>query len=101
MVNFSLPIEVISDNDNSLDYSDVLFAGYTCIESDYLYAGYNGKLAVGDFIIFDKVGSYSIVMKPPFINPNVPIVEISEDNISYKLIKRKETFDDIFHTYDF
>jgi diaminopimelate decarboxylase len=100
-VNFSLPIEIFSDNKNRKEYSDIMFAGYTCIESDYLYAGYSGKLAVGDFIVFDEVGSYSIVMKPPFINPNVPIVEILEDNMSYRLIKRKETFDDIFHTYNF
>ncbi len=97
---FSLPIEVFSKGQSRQHFEDVWFAGYTCIESDYLYSGYNLELAIGDYIVFDEVGSYSVVMKPPFINPNVPIVEIEENEI-YKLIKRKETFDDIFHTYTF
>lgn len=75
------------------------FGGYTCIEGDYLYRGFSGNLAVGDFIVFDNVGSYSVVMKPPFILPNVAIVEPSEDGVSYNLIKRRETFDDIFASY--
>ncbi len=98
--NFFLPIEVFSEGQSHQHFEDVWFAGYTCIESDYLYSGYNGEMAIGDYVVFDEVGSYSVVMKPPFINPNVPIVEIEENEI-YKLIKRKETFDDIFHTYTF
>ncbi len=76
------------------------FGGYTCIEGDYLYKGYKGPIAVGDYVVFDDIGSYSVVMKPPFILPNVAIVELNENNQSYKLIKRAETFDDIFHTYN-
>ncbi|MEJ6008147.1 alanine racemase [Paucibacter sp. AS339] len=77
------------------------FGGYTCIEGDYLYKEFSGTLAVGDFIAFDDVGSYSVVMKPPFILPNVAIVEPLTDGHSYKLIKRREVFDDIFQTYTF
>lgn len=77
------------------------FGGYTCIEGDYLYKEFSGGLAVGDFIAFDDVGSYSVVMKPPFILPNVSILEPLEDGQSYKIIKRRETFEDIFSTYTF
>lgn len=77
------------------------FGGYTCIEGDYLYKGFTGSLSVGDFIVFDDVGSYSVVMKPPFILPNVAIVEPLADGEHYKLIKRGENFDDIFSTYLF
>jgi diaminopimelate decarboxylase len=77
------------------------FGGYTCIEGDYLYKEFSDSLAVGDFISFDDVGSYSVVMKPPFILPNVAIVEPLCDGMGYKLIKRRETFDDIFQTYVF
>jgi diaminopimelate decarboxylase len=77
------------------------FGGYTCIEGDYLYKGFSGYLGVGDLVIFDDVGSYSIVMKPPFILPNVAILEPDESSNSCKLIKRKEVFADIFHTYIF
>ncbi len=78
-----------------------LFGGYTCIESDYLYKEFSGSLAVGDFIAFDDVGSYSVVMKPPFILPNVAIIEPLTDGNRYKVIKRSENFDDVFSTYFF
>ena len=47
------------------------------------------------FIVFDDVGSYSVVMKPPFILPNVSIIEIHPEQLSFKLIKKRETFDDL------
>ena len=81
------------------EYADLDFAGFTCIESDYLYRGYNGPLSLGDFVVFENVGSYSVVLKPPFILPNFPILELREGRID--VIKRQETFDDLFHTYTF
>lgn len=86
---------------NRTAMSSAYFGGYTCIEGDYLYKEFSGNLAVGDFIAFDDVGSYSVVMKPPFILPNVAIVEPLADGEGYKLVKRRETFNDIFHTYTF
>jgi diaminopimelate decarboxylase len=79
-------------------YEDLDMAGYTCIESDYLYRNYSGQLSVGDFIVFDSAGSYSVVMKPPFIMPNVPILELNGDQ-TVRVIKRQETFEDVFRTY--
>ena len=72
--------------------------GYTCIESDYLYQNYNGPLTVGDFVVFESAGSYSVVMKPPFILPNVPILEVNDD-LSVEVIKRQESFSDLFQTF--
>ena len=71
--------------------------GFTCIESDTLYKNYTGKIAIGDMIVISNCGSYSLVMKPPFILPNFPVLDISEGKI--ELIKRGETFDDVFHTF--
>lgn len=82
-------------------YTDLDLAGYTCIESDYLYRGFNGKLAVGDIVVFDNAGSYSIVLKPPFILPNFPIVEYKPQTNAIELVKRQETFEDLFHTFCF
>ena len=94
------PITVYSDNPSAqTDYENLDFGGYTCIESDYLYKGYNGPLAVGDIVVFENVGSYSVVLKPPFILPNFPIIEWDNGNTS--VVKRKESFDDLFHTYKF
>lgn len=76
------------------EYMDLDFGGFTCIESDYLYRHYDGALAVGDFAVFDNVGSYSITLKSPFILSNFPIIDITGEEI--RLVKRQETFDDLF-----
>lgn len=82
-------------------YVDIDFGGYTCIESDYLYRGFSGSLAVGDHVVFDNVGSYSVVLKPPFILPNFAMVDYDDETGSIELIKRRETFEDIFKTFEF
>ena len=96
----NLPITVFSSDEDEIgnNHIDLDMAGYTCIETDYLYRNYNGPLSVGDFVVFDAAGSYSVVMKPPFILPNVPVLEFDED-LSIRVIKRQETFEDVFQTY--
>ena len=86
-------------NGERKDYLDLDFGGFTCIESDYLYRHYDGSLAVGDIVEFGNVGSYSVVLKPPFILPNFPMIDISGNSV--ELIKRGEVFDDLFHTFAF
>lgn len=93
------PLEVCAMGGEQKEYTNLDFGGFTCIESDYLYRNFNGKLATGDMVIFGNVGSYSVVLKPPFILPNFPVIDISEGGI--EIIKRQETFDDIFHTFSF
>lgn len=93
------PIKVYSMGGAQKEYSDLDFGGFTCIESDYLYRHYNGKLAQGDMVVFGNVGSYSVVLKPPFILPNFPVIDITGKEV--ELIKRGENFDDLFHTFAF
>ena len=93
------PLDVYSMGGKQQEYHDLDFGGFTCIESDYLYRHYDGMLAKGDIVVFGNVGSYSIVLKPPFILPNFPVIDISDDKI--EVIKREETFDDLFHTFAF
>ena len=93
------PIEVYPMGGEQKEYIDLDFGGFTCIESDYLYRHFDGKLAKGDMVVFGNVGSYSVVLKPPFILPNFPIIDISEGGL--EIIKRGETFDDLFHTFSF
>lgn len=104
-LNKKNPPITIYHSENNLnkqqEYTNLDFGGYTCIESDYLYRSFKGSLAVGDYIVFDNVGSYSVVLKPPFILPNFAMVEYNEKTDYIKLIKEKETFDDIFKTFKF
>ena len=93
------PIEIFPMGREQKEYKDLDFGGFTCIESDYLYRHYNGKLATGDMAVFGNVGSYSVVLKPPFILPNFPIIDVSEGQI--EIVKTGESFDALFHTFVF
>lgn len=89
------PIDVYSAHTNKADYYEGLnMAGYTCIESDYLYKNYRGNLSKGDFVVFHNVGSYSIVMKPPFILADVPCLDVAEGKVVP--VKRKQSEESIF-----
>lgn len=93
------PMEVVSGGKKQtiLDNADIV--GFTCIEGDVLQKNYCGPLSFGDYIVIDNCGSYSLVMKPPFILPNFPVLDINGENI--EVIKRAETFDDLFKTFSF
>lgn len=96
----NLPITVYHNGQETRALKNATFVGYTCLEHDHIYEGYNGELAVGDYVQFRNVGSYSNVFKPPFILPNCAMVSI-DDKGEVKLIKETESIDDIFKTYVF
>lgn len=73
--------------------------GFTCLEQDILYKQFKESLSVGDVIEFRNIGGYSIVYKPPFIQPNCPIYV--KDGDEFIEIKRAESFEDIFATFIF
>lgn len=99
MSGINPPIEVIAMGGEQKEYKDLDFVGFTCIEGDVLYHNYTGKLAHEDAIVISNCGSYSLVMKPPFILPNFPVLDICGGNV--EVIKRGEVFDDLFHTFNF
>ncbi len=74
--------------------------GSTCMEKDYLLTEITGVLPdVGDFIKIDNAGAYTVVLTPPFINPAPAIVV--EKNGTFKLIRSKQTLNDMFENYIF
>lgn len=99
MTGINPPMEVVAMGAEQKEYKDLDFVGFTCIEGDVLYHNYSGKLAHQDAIVISNCGSYSLVMKPPFILPNFPVLDISEGKT--EVIKRQENFDDLFHTFNF
>lgn len=94
------PITVLRQN-KSVNLNEQIWdiVGYTCIEDDLIYHAYKGNLDVGNFVIFDNVGSYSIVFKPAFILPQVPVIDVVNNRM--EIVKRGEKFEDIFQTYNF
>lgn len=93
------PVDVYPIEGKKKHYSNLDIVGYTCIEGDVLQRGFTGQIGIGDYLVFGNCGSYSLVMKPPFILPNFPVVDICNGTI--ELIKRGETFEDLFHTFVF
>jgi diaminopimelate decarboxylase len=100
----NLPISIVSPIDSIVSRtaeSVVDIVGYTCMEHDVLYKSYAGALAVGDYVVFSNVGSYTTVLKPPFINPCPAMIGYDPETGECELVKRKETTLDIFSTYAF
>lgn len=96
----NLPMNVYSHDETKKEfYESIDVSGYTCMEGDYLHKGYKGFLGIGDFVEIENVGSYSVVFKPPFILPNVPIITYIDGKA--KVLKESEDFDYIFQTYNF
>jgi diaminopimelate decarboxylase len=99
--SLNLPVTVISpsgraDSDAPRPHDVV---GYTCVEGDVLTRALPAALAAGDFLMYENVGSYSIVMKPPFILPNVPILRRSAETGTYDVIRRAEPLDYPFENF--
>lgn len=97
MAGVNPPIKIVHMGGEAKEYINIDIVGFTCIEGDVLYRNYNGKLAKEDAVVISNCGSYSIVMKPPFILPNFPVLDVSEGKT--ELIKYAETFDDLFCTF--
>lgn len=43
--------------------------GHTCMEHDVICEVFTGRLEIGDYIVFENRGAYSINYTPPFITP--------------------------------
>ena len=99
MKGINPPMEIIACGHEQKEYQNVDIAGFTCMEGDILQKDYCGRLAVGDYVVIGNCGSYSLVMKPPFILPNVAVIDICGQ--VPEVIKRAEMFDDLFHTFSF
>jgi diaminopimelate decarboxylase len=100
----TLPISIVSRADDHVSRtpgSPVDIVGYTCMEHDVLYRCYTGALSVGDYAVFSNVGSYTTVLKPPFINPCPAMIAHDPETGECELVKRAETASDIFSTYTF
>lgn len=73
--------------------------GYTCMEDDRLATGYEGPVAAGDYVVVEAVGAYTLVMKPPFIQPAPAVVAYDPVLDRFSLARRRERTADIFATY--
>lgn len=94
-----VPMKVVQSAGCSSPHDCIDLVGYTCLEQDVMYRNYCGSIGEGDLIEFSNVGGYSIVDKPPFIHPDIPI--FMDRNGTRQLVKRAQNIDDIFAPYVF
>jgi diaminopimelate decarboxylase len=102
MTDKNLAIEVYRNMENAQQRKlsgTIDIVGYTCMETDCLYKDYQGEVGIGDYIVFENMGAYTIVFKQPFIRPNPPIISYDSNLDEYSLVRRTETAKDIFATY--
>lgn len=96
----NLPVQILSREGREAAGEGGTFevTGFTCIESDYLSKSVKGAVELGDFLVYSNVGSYSIVMKPPFILPNWAILK-TRNGADYSLVRERESADYIFGNF--
>jgi diaminopimelate decarboxylase len=75
-------------------------AGFTCIESDILTDNLTAALQTGDVLVYGNVGSYSIVMRPPFILPTNPILMARTDGTGFEVIKARQSNSSVFDLFE-
>lgn len=87
--------EVVHMNDNACTFTDVIIGGDTCLEYDYLVKGISGEFAIGDRLVFDNVGAYSISSSRQFIVPRPKVVS----EVTGEVLREAEGFTDMFGRY--
>lgn len=98
-----IPFRVIKKSSEKNLVKQAQIGGYTCMETDIISESYSGDISVGDYLLFDNMGAYNIVFKPPFIKEAPPIIMFDKqnDDLKFKLVRKRETLDDIFSSYIF
>ncbi len=98
----ALPVRVVRDRaggGRTVLPGPVAITGYTCMESDVLHPGLPGELRVGDFLVFQHVGAYTSVFKPPFIRPAPAMLSYVPSEETFSVARRRESLDDLLSTY--
>ena len=54
----NLPITVVPGGEPECECKEADFVGYTCLEHDVMYKGFQGRIAPEDYVVFENVGGY-------------------------------------------
>jgi diaminopimelate decarboxylase len=96
----NLPWSLIPHDNTKRPSARFSVVGATCMEKDYLLTDVEGPLpSQGDAIRIDQAGAYTLVLSPPFIHPAPAIVAAEEEH--FKVIRSRQTLDDMFKNYVF
>ncbi len=70
----SIQFEIIRKNQSRQMLNNFIITGYTCLENDIIKKGFNGKLSVGDEMVFRNVGAYTFCFANNFIKKPLEIL---------------------------
>ena len=87
--------EVVHMGGDLCNLTDAIVGGDTCLEYDYLVKGISGEFAIGDRLVFDNVGAYSISSSRQFIVPRPKVVS----EVTGEVLREAEGFTDMFGRY--
>ena len=93
----TLPVSLVPSSPRTAE-SLFKIVGFTCIEGDVLTHEFSSDVRADDYIVYGNVGSYSVVMRPPFITPSSPIL-VKAINGDVSLAKRRQSNEDVFRDY--
>lgn len=101
--NIEIPLSVVKMTGHKNSVENGMIGGYTCVKKDILCDSFTGEIQEGDSVLFDNVGAYNIVFKPPFMRGAPPILmtDGSNPDDGVEVIREKETLDNMFATYKF
>lgn len=91
--NYRFKIEM--DNQNSCKQEKQIICGYTCMDHDRIMTLLNEKtLSIGDRIIYEKVGAYTMTFGGPFIRffPDVYVQSGNDLELVRKRMKVKDYY---------
>jgi diaminopimelate decarboxylase len=92
------PINIIKQDKLSRRFETYSIVGFTCMENDFIANNITGNMPVpGDFMVIDNCGAYTIVMSPQFISGRPAIIAFEKQKAL--LVKRRDSFDDVFGSY--
>ncbi|MBI6001464.1 pyridoxal-dependent decarboxylase [Clostridium perfringens] len=87
MIKSDYFLEIMAQNTKY--FNEQIICGYTCLENDRLLKLINkNELSIGDKLIFNKVGAYTMALSPLFIE-YFPSVYVDLGNNNYKLVRER------------
>lgn len=87
MIKSDYFLEIIAKNNEC--FNEQIICGYTCLENDRLLKVIDkNELSIGDKLIFNKVGAYTMALSPLFIE-YFPSVYVDLGNNNYKLVRER------------
>lgn len=91
-------IEIVCDSPLETKLKSII-VGNTCVENDVIQNEYFGPISPNSFVVISNVGSYSNVMKPPFISLSLPIVVVDGRESFVRIVKKRHTSEQVISDY--